>query len=187
VAAWAISALRNLSITSVANPAFNSFGIDPEPAQTGKVTITVGNTDGFNWPKALTDCARQLNIGLPTLNSVVGRTITWNLEQANAVPVTTWCITGQTCALGSENAAGTSPALLPDHTATFAYSTNTELADQAARGDPITTDAVLVEATVSLNIASLQTLIKGLVLGAVPGGVRIVVGHHQPGPSSRGR
>ncbi len=176
VVAWAVSALRNLQITSVANPAFNSFGVDPAVAKSGTLTITVGNARGFDWPDAVSQCASALNVTLPSLNSVVGGTVNWGLEQANGVPTPTWCIAGQSCQLATEDPSGTSTSLRSDHTADFAYTTNTELADQDARGQMIPNDFVLDEATVSLDTSKLQSMVNGIVLGAVPGAVHVLAG-----------
>jgi hypothetical protein len=115
-------------------------------------------------------------VTLPSLNSVVGGTVNWSLEQANGVPTPTWCIPGQSCELATEDPSGTTTSLRSDHTADFAYNTNTELADQDARGKPIPNDFVLDEATVSLDTSKLQSMVNGIVLGAVPGAVHVVAG-----------
>jgi hypothetical protein len=134
VAAWAVSALRNLQITSVATPAFNSFGVDPAAAKSGTVTITVGNARGFDWPAAASQCAQTLGVTLPALNTVVGRSMKWSLEQANGVPTSSWSLPGQSCELAAEDPSWTSTSLRSDHTADFAYKTNTELPIRTRRG-----------------------------------------------------
>jgi hypothetical protein len=182
VAAAAVSTLRNLSATASAAPAFNTFGVDPESEVTGtglsgKVTVTLGNAKGFDWPTGLTQCASQLGVTLPSLNSVDGSTVDWNMTQVDGVPTTSWCTGSQTCVLATQDASGTQTTLQSDHTADFAYLTNTELADQDARGAKISgPDAILVSAVVTLDTAKLRSLIQGLVLGAVPGAVKIVAG-----------
>ena len=176
VVAWAVSALRNLQITSVATPAFNSFGVDPAAAKSGTLTITVGNARGFDWPAAVSQCAETLGVSLPSLTSVVGGTVKWSLEQANGVPTSSWCLPGQSCELATEDPSGTSTSLRSDHTADFAYKTNTELADQDSRGKLVVDDFVLDQATVSLDTAKLQSMVNGIVLGAVPGAIRVVAG-----------
>ena len=70
----------------------------------------------------------------------------------------------------------TETSLEADHMARFSYQTNTETADQASRGSLITDDSVLVHATVSLDTSSLAGFIRAIVLGGVPGAVRVVVG-----------
>jgi hypothetical protein len=172
LASWAVSTLQNLHVSATAVPPYNSFGVDPAPPNTGKLTITVGNTGGFDWPAGLVQCASDLNVTLPSLNSVLGRTVTWTINQIHGTPTSAWCTTGN-CDLATEDTAATT--LGADHTASFAYKTNTESADQAA-GTLITNDSVLVKATVSLDTAKLQTLLSGIVLGGVPGAVKVVVG-----------
>jgi len=176
VVAWAVSALRNLSVTSVANPAYNSFAIDPAQPSSGKVTITVGSPNGFDWPAGISKCAEQFGLSLPSLNSVVGRSVNWTLADINGVPTKTWCNGTQSCVLATEDAAGTQTSLDANHMATLSYKTNTEAADQDARGEPITTDSVLVKGTVTLDTAKIQSLLKGLLLGSVPGAVNVVAG-----------
>jgi hypothetical protein len=174
IASWAVSTLQNLHVSATAVPPYNSFGVEPAPANTGKFTITVGNAGGFDWPPGLTQCASDLNVTLPSLNSVLGRTVTWTITQVHGTPVSTWCTTGS-CDLASEDTATTTTTLGADHSASFDYKTNTESADQAA-GTLITNDSVLVKATVSLDTTKLQTLLSDIVLGGVPGAVKVVVG-----------
>ena len=175
IASWAISALENLNITSLATPAYNSFGADPGPGHTGDLVITVGHTGGFDWPAGLAECASDLNVMLPSLNSVLGRTVTWSVTQVHGVPTTTWCTVGS-CDLATEDTTSTGSTLGLDHTATFAYRTNTETSAQATAGGLITDDFILVNATASLDTAKLQALLSNVVLGGVPGAVRVVVG-----------
>ena len=176
MAAWAISALRNLKVTkSVASPSFNMFAVDPAPAKTGDLKITVGIPTGFDWG-SIAACAAELGVTLPSLNSVVGRVVTWTLTPVNGVPTTAWCTGSQSCDLVTQDPSGTDASLRTDHTASFAYTTNTESPDQHSRGAAITTDSILVRATVSLDTTKLSALIKGLILGSVPGRVGVVVG-----------
>jgi hypothetical protein len=115
-------------------------------------------------------------VTLPSLNSVVGRVVTWTLTPVNGVPTTAWCTGSQSCDLATQDPSGTDASLRTDHTASFAYTTNTESPDQHSRGAAITTDSILVRATVSLDTTKLSALIKGLILGSVPGRVGVVVG-----------
>ncbi len=171
---WAVSALRNLRTSSVADPAYNSFGVEPAPGQAGKVTLTVGSSGGPGWPPAISQCAADLNFNLPSLNSIVGGKVTWTIAQQHGTPVASWCPAGNLCDLASQNDHDTTSSLAAGHQVTLAYTTNTETMDQMTRGELITNDYILVSATVSLNTAELQALVKGIVLGTVPGAVRVV-------------
>lgn len=171
---WAVSAVRNLKVTTTAVPAFNQFGIDPAGGAPGALTIKLGAAGGFDFPTGLKDCASLLGITLPSFNEVAGRKVNWNLAQVNGVPTSGWCSTTD-CDLATEDTAGTDAKLGAQHTATLKYTTNTETAAQAA-GGLITNDYILVTGTVSLDTESLAKLIRDIVLGDVPGGVRVVAG-----------
>jgi len=171
---WAVSALRNLKVTTTAAPSYNAFGIDPAGGQPGALTIKLGAAGGFEFPTGLQDCASLLGITLPSLNQVAGRTVNWNLAQVNGVPTSGWCSTTD-CNLATEDTSGTDAKLGAQHTATLKYTTNTETAAQAA-GGLITNDYILVTGTVSLDTQPLAKLIRDIVLGDVPGAVRVVAG-----------
>ncbi len=178
VIAWAVSTLRNLQVTKViGNPSYNSFGVDPQPGNKGTVTATLGIPGGWNWPSGVQDCAEAL-LGheLPSLNSVAGRKVQWKLTQYFTVPTDTWCQTGHECYLAKKKDDETDSSLRSDHTATLTYTTNTESANQHDHGELITGDSILVQGTIALDISQLQTLIKDIVLGAVPGAVKVVAG-----------
>lgn len=172
---WAVSALRNLQISSLADPAYNSFGVEPAPGQSGKVTLTVGSTGGPVWPPAISQCAADLNLTLPSLNSIVGGKVTWTIVQKHGTPVTSWCSEDNSCDLAYQNDQTTTSSLSADHQVILGYTTNTETLDQATRGELISNDYILISASVSLNTAKLQALVKGVVLGTVPGAVRVLV------------
>ncbi len=171
---WAVSALRNLKVTTTAAPPYNQFGIDPAGGQPGALTIKLGTAGGFDFPPDLKQCANTLGITLPSFNEVAGRTVNWNVAQVNGVPTSSWCSTTD-CDLATEDTASTDTKLGAQHTATLKYTTNTESAAQAA-GGLITNDYLLVTGTVSLDTQSLAKLIRDIVLGDVPGGVRVVAG-----------
>jgi hypothetical protein len=171
---WAVSAFRNLKVTTTATPPYNAFGIDPAGDQSGALTIKLGSADGFDFPQGLKDCADLLKITLPSFNEVAGRTVNWNLAQVNGVPTSSWCSTTD-CNLATEDTSGTDAKLGAQHTATLKYTTNTEAAAQAA-GGLITNDYILVTGTVSLDTQALAKLIRDIVLGDVPGDVRVVAG-----------
>ena len=174
VASWVISSLRNMTVTTAATPPTNAFGVDPAPALMGKLVITVGNPGDFNWPAGVTECAQDLGLDLPSFSSVLGHSVAWSLTPMNGVPTSAWCTAS--CELATEDTAMTETSLEAGHTARFSYQTNTETADQASRGSLITDDSVLVHATVSLDTSSLAGFIRAIVLGGVPGAVRVVVG-----------
>jgi hypothetical protein len=171
---WAVSALRNLKVTTTAAPPFNQFGIDPAGGQPGALTITLGAAGGFDFPTDLKQCANTLGITLPSFDEVAGRTVNWNLAQVDGVPTSSWCSTTD-CDLATEDTSGTDTKLGAQHTATLRYTTNTETAAQAA-GGLISNDYILVTGTVSQDTQSLAKLIRDIVLGDVPGGVRVVAG-----------
>lgn len=171
---WAVSAVSNLKVTTTTAPAYNQFGVDPAAGNPGGVTIKLGKAGGFEFPQGLTDCANLLNIPLPSFNKVAGRAVNWNVVQVNGVPTSTWCATSD-CDLATEDTTNTQTKLNSQHTATLNYTTNTETTAQAA-GGLITNDSILVTGTVSIDKQELADLIKHVVLGNVPGAVRVVVG-----------
>jgi len=172
VVSWAVSALSNLKVTSTAAPPYNEFGVEPSAGNDGALTIKLGSAGGFDFPQGLKDCASLLGIELPSFNSVAGRTVSWSLAQVNGVPASTWC-TSSSCDLASENTGETDTTLSAAHTATFHYTTNVETPAQSA-GALITSDFILVSGTVSLDKQALTKLIDDIVLGQVPGAVRVV-------------
>jgi hypothetical protein len=170
---WAVSAVSNLKVATRTAPPSNQFGVSPAAGNPGAVTIQLGK-GGFEFPEGLTACANDLDIKLPSFNKVAGRSVNWNVAQVNGVPTSTWCATSD-CDLATEDTVNTQTTLNSEHTATLNYTTNTETTAQAA-GGLITNDFILVTGTVSIDKQELADLIKRVVLGDVPGGVRVVVG-----------
>jgi hypothetical protein len=140
------------------------------------VVVTLGSPSGFDWPSALTDCASLLGVTLPSLNDVAGHTVTWLVApSASNWPVSDWCDPAtQDCNLATK-IQPTDTSIQPDHTATLTYQTGTETLDQSKDGTELT-DAVKVQANVGLNTTALQSLISGILLGSVPGAIKVVVG-----------
>lgn len=173
VVSWVVSTLRNLQVTVSADPSYNSFGIEPGHGKKGKVTITVGKPSGWDWPSGIPECAQLLHVTLPSVNSVVGRTVQWKTVDVNSVPTDSWCEPGHACYLAKQESAESS--LQSNHTASLTYRTNTETHFQATHGIPIDTDSILVSGTVGLNTDQLVKLIKDVLLDAVPGGAAKIV------------
>jgi len=127
------------------------------------VTATLGAPGGLDWPGDLLQCAKTVfHIDLPSLNNVSGDKVTWTTQSTGS---------GTTLAtvIHEDDTLG------PEHSATLDYETGTETPDQASRGQLITTDYYLVQATVTPSaFKKLLDLIERLTLGRVPGGTAVL-------------
>jgi hypothetical protein len=161
VASYASSLLRPWAVRVEADPNPNRFAIDKEPAPTGVFTARIDDKGFPGWPKAVVDCARLVNLELPSPDADVGSPVRWRpLGGARSV-------------LEGESRDDKLPA---SKVARLSYVvTGRETKQDAVQGrelDDIVTVQVGIERSA---ITKLRDHLKAMFLGLVPGALAPVV------------
>ena len=155
VASYASSLLRPWAVRVAADPNPNRFAIDKEPQPTGMITARIDDKGFPGWPKAVVDCAKLVNVELPSPDADVGSPVRWRpLGGARSV-------------LEGTQRDDTLPA---DKVARLSYIvTGRETKQDVAQGKEID-DIVTVQAGIERSaITGLRNQLQAMFLGMVPG------------------
>jgi hypothetical protein len=160
-----VSYLKAWTAAVTPDPTANRFAVGDEPDRKGGFTVSIDtNAEIADWPSQLVDCARVLDITLPTL-SKTGLPVTWTVFEQQPGLVT----------VDEPSGPPFVGALSAELASQLTYTTGREDAATAKKGvlvTPTVTAAVTVRRT---EVDKLRELVTGFVTAQIPGILKPIV------------